>query len=429
MASSTDAPATTGGVHRGFRNARLYTWYSALFNSFFWMPIFFLYFNAHVTLEQVLLLEAIYYGSVALLEVPSGYFSDTVGRRITLLLSTLTLTGAYALFSFGDSFMIFAAAQVLLAAGIAFNSGTDTSFHYDALCDADATDEYDRREARIARNAFLAGAGSALIGGLLGAVDLSWAYLASLVVAASSIVVVLMLREPTRHDAPPDASRALVGQLSTLLGYFRNTRLRWVFAFSVLMTVLVHVPYEFYQPYLRLMFEQFTDADGAALPWLSSNATPISAGIHACAAMLIGAWCASQSVRFRDRFGLRTTLLTAYAVQVLQIALMAMVLHPLVAVVLVTRSAPRAIAAAPVNAATAPLLTQRTRATWFSLQSLVGRISFGLTLLGLSQIARLGTDDDLGTWAPLSNMLGAATFLGVLAGLVLIMMKDDAPAA
>ena len=46
----------------------------------FWYPIFFLYFLARLPLVQVLQLEAIYYAGVVLLEVPSGWFSDRIGR-------------------------------------------------------------------------------------------------------------------------------------------------------------------------------------------------------------------------------------------------------------------------------------------------------------------------------------------------------------
>lgn len=69
------------------RNARLYPWYAGLFNAHFWMPVFFLYFLRYMPLVDVLRLEAVYYLGVVLLEVPSGYFSDRFGRKLTLLIS------------------------------------------------------------------------------------------------------------------------------------------------------------------------------------------------------------------------------------------------------------------------------------------------------------------------------------------------------
>ena len=97
------------------RNVRLYPWYAAAFHGMFWLPVFFLYFREHLTIGQVLRLEAVYYAAVVLLEVPSGYFSDAIGRKPTLVIASLGLLAAYALFFVGGSFAVFAAAQVCFA--------------------------------------------------------------------------------------------------------------------------------------------------------------------------------------------------------------------------------------------------------------------------------------------------------------------------
>ena len=83
------------------RNLKLYPVYQACRNTFFWVPVFFLYFAAALPLDQVLLLEAVYYLGVVVLEVPSGFFSDVVGRRLTLLISSLAFLAGYMLFFFG----------------------------------------------------------------------------------------------------------------------------------------------------------------------------------------------------------------------------------------------------------------------------------------------------------------------------------------
>src|SRR6056297_3078966 len=106
----TDAVPTS----RLNRNVRLYPWYALAFNAYFWMPVFFLYFLRHMSLADVLRLEAIYYLGVVLLEVPSGYFSDRIGRKPTLLIANSALALAYLVFFLGDSFAVFALAQVLL---------------------------------------------------------------------------------------------------------------------------------------------------------------------------------------------------------------------------------------------------------------------------------------------------------------------------
>src|SRR5690606_36012047 len=115
------------------RNLQLYPWYLTLYSCFFWLPVFFLYFSRRVSPDEVLILEAIYYAAVVLLEVPSGYASDRLGRKLTLLLSALCFSLAYTLFAASEGFLALAVAQALLGAAFALNSGTDSAFHYDSL--------------------------------------------------------------------------------------------------------------------------------------------------------------------------------------------------------------------------------------------------------------------------------------------------------
>ena len=131
------------------QNLRWWLPYRFLTGLHFWYPIFFLYFLARLPLVQVLQLEAIYYASVVLLEVPSGWFSDRIGRRPTLLISKAAHVVSALLFAAsgeGD-FVLLATAQLFLAAGFAFTSGTDAAFLHDTL-QSSAGDRYERLEAR-----------------------------------------------------------------------------------------------------------------------------------------------------------------------------------------------------------------------------------------------------------------------------------------
>lgn len=339
------------------RNVRLYPLYVATFNGFGWMPVFFLYFSQHLTLANVLRLEAVYYAAVVLLEIPSGYFSDRVGRRPTLMISALAFIAAYVLFMFDGGFAVFAIAQILLATGIAFNSGTDTSFLYDSLAATRRTDEYPAIEAVATRNGMAASAIAAITGGLVAMIDLRLAYAVSLVAALMSLAIVIAFREPPVMEKEQPLGAGFVSQLVRCVGLLRNRMLAWIFAFSVLMTVLNHVPYEFYQPYLDLLRASIDLPDGG---------TPIAAAVHMALAMLLGSWAAAHSIRIRDRLGIGRTLLLAGLFQTIVIATMGWALHIAIAVLAFARSVPRGLMSPPINAAVTPRVPKSQRATYLS---------------------------------------------------------------
>ena len=385
------------------RNLRLYLAYSFVFNLFAWLPVFFLFFTQHLSLPRVLQLEAIYYAAVVILEVPSGYFSDRVGRRPTLLISAFSFILAYCLFCVGHAFAVFAIAQVLLAAGIAFHSGTDTALHYDSLAALGREDEFGQREAKASRNGLIAGGLASLLGGLLGTISLRLAYLASLAASAITVILVWRLREPSKG---PARTPGFLKQIADCLTLLKSRPLAWLFGFSILMFLLNHVPYEFYQPYLDLL-----RVEGK----LMGGGTTLYAGFAMAGTMWIGAAVAANSIWLRNRLGIRSVLLLAALLQCLTIGSMSWVLHPAIFGLILMRSVPGALMRAPFNAAIAPRIAGSRHATFLSIQSLAGRGTFSLLLASLSLMFGDSGQPD---WTTLSNILGFCALLG-LSGLLL----------
>ncbi len=385
-------------------NIDRYPWYAALYNSFFWMPVFFLFFSRHLQLGDVLTLEAIYYTATVVLEVPSGYLSDTYGRRRTLIASSALLVVAYTLFWLSASFGAFAAAQIALAGGIAFQSGTGTSFHFDSLSAVDRDEEYEHREGIVARNSLAATATAAVAGGLIGSWSLRLAYLLSALAAVGALAVTWSFTEPPSSDA--DGRRGFGSQLLRTARQLDDSALGWLFGYAVVMTILNHVPYEFYQPYLDLAGRDLGLADH----------TPAVTGLHMGLTTLLGATLARRGVALDERIGTAPTLLVGTLVQLVVIAGMAIVLHPLVAVLILVRGIPKALTAAPLRAAVTPRLEQGVRATYLSVQSLAGRLGFAAVLATLGAAAGSASPN---SWASLSRLLtmcagfGAVAFVGL----------------
>ena len=334
------------------------------------MPVFFLYLQRRVDLAEVFWLEAVYYVSVVLLEVPSGYLSDRVGRRPTLIAAALSLLLSYVIFMLAHQVWSLALAQGLLAAGIALGSGTETSLHLASLEALDQAHDYGEREARISALLWVVSASAALLGGLLGLIDLRAPYALSALGAALALGVALRLHEVRDAPEAQPGPMSITQAWRECMALHQDRRLAWLFGVGVLAILANHVPYELYQPYLK-------DLLGA-----TRHTTPLWSGLHMAAAALLAAPVAGQSTRLAQRVGLTRLLLGSLALTWVMVAAMACWSSLWVATALVMRTLPRALQEAPLRQALAPHIPDSHRATYLSLQSLAGRLAFA-GMLGL----------------------------------------------
>ncbi len=353
------------------RSLRLYTLFASFQAAMFWTPVFFLFFASIVPLRQVFLLEAIYYVAVVATEVPSGYFSDRFGRRRTLLLSSLFLLLSYTVFAVARGFTVLAVAQVFLAMGFAFASGTDTSLHFDLLRAAGREEEYGDRESRIGARVFQATAISALAGGIIAwTTEYRAAYALAAVCAGAALFCVVLIRE-TATVSEDSFRDSLARQARMLVNDIRHPVLGFLFLFAVLSTVLRHIPYEFFQVYLEDVFVGLGRAE----------VTPLLTGIHVALTMLIASWAVRYSMPLKRVAGSRAALILTALAQTALIAILLATRNHVVAVIFLLRSSPGSVSRPIVRSEVSPRLPDARRATHYSLQSLVGRLAFSGVLV------------------------------------------------
>ncbi len=356
------------------RNVLMYPWFQVLQNLIFWMPIFFLFFASRFSVADLLILEAIYYAVVVLAEVPSGYFSDRIGRRATLIASSLCWLLAGVLFCISQTFGGFACAQALLAAGMALRSGTDSSLLYESLVRTGAGADIATHEARAQTWSLLALAFASITGGALALLDLRLPYLFSAIAAALALVLAWCFVEPGDETT----ERTGILQSIRLIAQTRsNPVLMWLLAFSVAMTVLVHIPYEMLQPYVGFVFDASAAGQANTGEWRD---TPLISGVVLALTMGLGALGSTLSIRLRDRFGVGGVLWIAIAIISTIILSMAALVHWAVLVLVVLRSLSAALATPILNSVIHQQLPNSIRATYFSLHSLLGRLAFSITL-------------------------------------------------
>ena len=350
-------------------NIRLYPWYSASSSLLFWFPVFFLYFSSKVTLDQVLLLEAVYYICVVILEVPSGYLSDWLGRRVTLIVSSVCALLCYVMFTMADGLGLLLLAQALLAAHISFKSGTDSALLYESLNQTDRDAEIGNQLARAQRYGLLATSLAALIGGFIGGFKLGLPYVLSAIAAVLTLFLSFKFIEPVKSSE----SRAdpVYQQFLEIISYLKKPTLLWLFIFTILIFILVHVPYEYFQPYIKLLFPLTDDYDRS----------PVIGGILICLTMLAGSFASDYSMVLKNKFGTGKALILTIIIALFLIVSMAAFLDKLILFIILLRSVPMALSTPIIHAVLHENINDKIRASFLSVLSLLSRLSFSLTLL------------------------------------------------
>ena len=350
-------------------NIRLYPWYLFFRNLSFWQAVWFLFFQDRLSAAEAIVLYAVYDIATTVIELPSGYLSDRVGRRVTLILAALATLAGLLLLSLADGFLAFALAQACLGAGSAFASGTDSSLLFESLAGEGRADEAEAQELRAWRFSFTALAVSAVAGGALTTVDPALPFAASAVAGGVVLVLTLSLREPRHLEsaAPEPLPRALARSLS-------HPVLAWCFCLAAAMYLFSHVPFAFGQPFI---------AEALASRGMSADA-PLVSGAITAAMMVVSVATSWMAPGLRRRIGLPGILLMSLGIQVFLIGMLAWSAHVLVISLLLLRMVPNSLSRPFLLARIQPLLKDAHRATFLSLQSLSARLLLAGSLILLS---------------------------------------------
>jgi MFS family permease len=149
--------------------------------------------HAGLTIFEVFVANAAFTAAMALFEVPTGVVADTLGRRISFLLSEATLavgTLAYVgVAAINGGLLLFCLAGVILGLGYTFYSGAVEAWLVDALKATGYQRELDGVFARASIVSSVAMIVGTVGGGLLGQIHLSLPYLARAVLVLMAFAV------------------------------------------------------------------------------------------------------------------------------------------------------------------------------------------------------------------------------------------------
>jgi len=215
------------------------------------MPTIVLFFQENgLSMREVLLLQSLFSVAVIVLEIPSGYFSDVIGRKTTIFLACISGFLGFLIYVFAQDFSGFLIAELLLGLGSSFLSGTDSALLYDSLLELRREGEFTKLEGRLLAVGNFSEAAASLVGGALALVSLRLPFIVMAIVVFLSIPVALLLVEPKRrkfeaHDNPIKEVLRIVR-----FGLHEHAVIKWLIIYSGFVGASTLTMVWFIQPYL-----------------------------------------------------------------------------------------------------------------------------------------------------------------------------------
>jgi MFS family permease len=217
-AGAPQSPSTRRILNGYYTLAGLYTLSAALIwgvNTLFLL-------DAGLSFFEVFLANAAFSAGMVVFEVPTGVVADTLGRRVSFLLSVVVLSVTtllyVALAEVEAGVVAFAVVSVLMGLGFTFYSGAMEAWLVDALS---VTGHDGALDAIFARGQQITGAAmlvGTVGGGLLGQLDLSIPYL----VRSALLVAVFVIAYAVMHDIGFTPQRLTIAELPSAVA--RNAR-------------------------------------------------------------------------------------------------------------------------------------------------------------------------------------------------------------
>ncbi len=216
------------------------------------IPVLVLFFRENgLSMQEVFLLQTIFSVVIVAAEVPSGYFSDVVGRRNTLVIGTALSAAGFSYYCFADGFTEFLIAESILGIGASFISGTDSALLYDTLHQMGQQEQYISREGRMMSIGNFSEGTASIIGGLLATISLRTPLYAEAVLLLLAVPIAFSLVEPERKKY--DTSKGRWRGIADIVRFavYGHAEVKWLLLYSSVVGASTLTMVWFIQPYLK----------------------------------------------------------------------------------------------------------------------------------------------------------------------------------
>lgn len=241
---------------------------------------------------QIFLLQSFFALAIVLLEVPTGYFADCVGRKQSVLLGAILSTFGFVFYSIAYGFFPILLSEILLGIGYSFLSGADTALAYDSFAAEGNHQDYLRFESRSNGLMGISEATASIIGGFLVVVSLRTPLVAEAISYSTTIPLALFLTEPRRIKSTTEHPWSNIVRI-TKYALHGHHEIKWLIFYGATMANLTHTMVWLTQPYYQLV--------GVPLAWF---------GALWAIQLFIMAWFSHNADRYEKWMGKKRALLS-----------------------------------------------------------------------------------------------------------------------
>jgi MFS family permease len=229
---------------------KYYLYQATVTFGFFW-PVFTLFLlHRDLSYTQIALLNSLSAAVVVVGEIPSGYLGDRIGRRNSLVVSSVLFTLSIFGFVFAQSFAGFVFIWILWALGQAFRSGSGDAWLYETLEERLDEGQYTRVRGRGGSVNMWVSAATMLAAGVLYDVRPVLPFVAAGVLNATAVVVLLSMPKTRQfvEDDPSDDAFSIFDALPLIKRRLTEPPLRSFVLYMAVFFGVIRAADEYIQP-------------------------------------------------------------------------------------------------------------------------------------------------------------------------------------
>lgn len=351
------------------KNLRLLSWFNFCSELVFFSPVAIIYFTKLTgSMALGMSVFSVAYVSAAALEVPTGIFSDLIGRKKTIISGAFFSVVCMVIYALSQSYFPLLVGAFFQGLSRAFFSGNNEALLHDYLSESNQKKEFANFLGKTSAMFQIALAIAAGLGSILAAVSYSLVMWLSVIPQIVALFLATQLSEPQKYCAaqPGNIYRHLK---QAAKNFWQNSRLKLITLSSVIHFAFGEASFFFRSTFINSLWPLW------AVGWAQMTAN------------LLGALSFYSSGRFIKKF---------HCLKILKFGVIFNRLVILIGIIFPSVVSPLLMATSSATfgwttVATSTLLQQEfspvERATMGSLNSLFGNLAFGVIAVVLGIIA------------------------------------------